>query len=147
MNFTEQISEDIKQAMKSKDKVRLSVLRMVKSAVKNREIESGKPLNDDEVLGVFQKELKQRRDSLQAFESAGRTELVEDVKAEIDVLTSYLPKQLTEDEVKAIVEAVIREVGASGKADVGKVMSAVMPKVKGKADGRVIQSVVQSLLA
>ncbi len=146
MNLTERLAEDMKQAMKDKDKLRLSVLRMVKAAVKNREIETGQPLADDDVLGVIQKELKQRRDSLQAFESAGRTDLVDEVKAEIDVLMSYLPKQLSEDELRGIVQSVIAELGASGKADVGKVMSAVMPKVKGRADGRLVQSIVQSLL-
>jgi uncharacterized protein YqeY len=146
VDLTQRLTEDMKQAMKQKDKVRLSVLRMVKAAVKNREIEIGRPLADDDVLGVIQKELKQRRDSLQAFESAGRTDLVDEVKAEIDVLMSYLPKQLSEDELRDIVQSVISELGASGKADVGKVMSAVMPKVKGRADGRLVQSLVQSLL-
>jgi uncharacterized protein YqeY len=146
VDLTQRLTEDMKQAMKQKDKVRLSVLRMVKAAVKNREIEIGRPLADDDVLGVIQKELKQRRDSLQAFESAGRTDLVDEVKAEIDVLMSYLPKQLSEDELREIVQSVISELGASGKADVGKVMSAVMPKVKGRADGRLVQSLVQSLL-
>jgi uncharacterized protein YqeY len=146
VDLTQRLTEDMKQAMKEKDKVRLSVLRMVKAAVKNREIEIGRPLADDDVLGVIQKELKQRRDSLQAFESAGRTDLVDEVKAEIDVLMSYLPKQLSEEELREIVQSVISELGASGKADVGKVMSAVMPKVKGRADGRLVQSLVQSLL-
>jgi uncharacterized protein YqeY len=146
VDLTQRLTEDMKQAMKDKDKVRLSVLRMVKAAVKNREIEIGRPLADDDVLGVIQKELKQRRDSLQAFESAGRTDLVDEVKAEIDVLMSYLPKQLSEEELREIVQSVISELGASGKADVGKVMSAVMPKVKGRADGRLVQSLVQSLL-
>jgi uncharacterized protein len=147
VNLTAQLTEDLKQAMKAKDKVRLSVLRMVKAAVKNREIETGQPLTDEEVLAVIQKELKQRRDSLQAFESAGRVDLMEEVQGEIDILMSYLPRQLTEDELREIVQGVIAELGASGKSDVGKVMSAVMPKVKGKADGRLVQTVVQSLLA
>ncbi|GMA52154.1 hypothetical protein GCM10025857_35110 [Alicyclobacillus contaminans] len=147
MSLTEQLSEDLKQAMKAKDKVRLSVVRMVKAAVKNREIESGSPLSDDDILAVIQKELKQRRDSLQAFESAGRVDLMEEVQGEIDVLMSYLPKPFTEDELREIVQGVIAELGASGKSDMGKVMSAVMPKVRGRADGRQVQAVVQSLLS
>jgi uncharacterized protein len=146
VNLSEKLSEDMKQAMKSKDKVRLSVIRMVRSAVKNKEIESGTSLSDEEILNVFQKELKQRRDSLQAFESAGRSDLILGVQTEIEVLTSYLPAQLSEADVRKLAEEVITQVGASGKGDVGKVMSGLMPQVRGKADGKLVQQVVQSLL-
>jgi uncharacterized protein len=146
MSLSERLQEDLKKAMKDKDKVRLSVIRMVRSAVKNREIELGATLSDEEVNVVIQKELKQRRDSLQAFESAGRTDLIDEVKAEIDVLTAYLPAQLTEDELRAIVQRIIAEVGAKAKSDVGKVMGKLMPEIRGKADGKLAQQVVQSLL-
>jgi uncharacterized protein YqeY len=146
VNLSEKLSEDMKQAMKSKDKVRLSVIRMVRSAVKNKEIESGSSLSDEEILNVFQKELKQRRDSLQAFESAGRSDLILGVQTEIEVLTSYLPAQLSEADVRKLAEEVITQVGASGTGDVGKVMSGLMPQVRGKADGKLVQQVVQSLL-
>lgn len=146
MSLSERLQEDLKKAMKDKDKVRLSVIRMVRSAVKNREIEIGATLSDDEVNVVIQKELKQRRDSLQAFESAGRTDLIDEVKAEINVLTGYLPAQLTEDELRTIVQRIISEVGAQGKSDVGKVMGKLMPEIRGKADGKLAQQVVQSLL-
>jgi uncharacterized protein YqeY len=146
MSLSERLSEDMKHAMKAKDKVRLSVIRMVRSAMKNREIETGAPLDDEGILAVIQKELKQRRDSLQAFESAGRTDLAEEARQEIEILTSYLPEPLTEEDLRRLAAEVIAEVGAKGKSDMGKVMSALMPKVRGRADGRVVQQVVQSLL-
>ncbi len=146
MSLSERLADDLKTAMKDKDKVRLSVIRMVRSAVKNREIEIGTTLSDEDVIVVIQKELKQRRDSLQAFESAGRTDLIDDVKAEISVLTKYLPAQLTEDEVRDIAKRIIAEVGAAGKSDVGKVMGKLMQEIRGRADGKVAQLAVQSLL-
>lgn len=146
MSLSERLADDLKTAMKDKDKVRLSVIRMVRSAVKNREIEIGTTLSDEDVIVVIQKELKQRRDSLQAFESAGRTDLIDDVKAEICVLTEYLPAQLTEDEVREIAKRIIGEVGATGKSDVGKVMGKLMQEIRGRADGKVAQQAVQSLL-
>ncbi len=146
MSLSERLQDDLKKAMKDKDKVRLSVIRMVRSAVKNREIELGTTLSDDEVTVVIQKELKQRRDSLQAFESAGRTDLIDEVKAEISVLTEYLPAQMSEDELREITKRIIAEVGAKAKSDVGKVMGKLMPEIRGKADGKLAQQVVQSLL-
>ncbi|MCL6516351.1 GatB/YqeY domain-containing protein [Alicyclobacillus sp.] len=146
MSLSERLSEDMKQAMKEKDKVRLSVIRMVRSAMKNREIETGAPLDDEGILAVIQKELKQRRDSLQAFESAGRSDLAEAARQEIEILTSYLPEPLSEADLRRLAEEVINEVGAKTKADMGKVMSALMPKVRGRAEGRQVQQVVQSLL-
>ncbi|ASS76092.1 aspartyl-tRNA amidotransferase [Tumebacillus algifaecis] len=146
MSLTERLSNDMKQAMKDKDKVRLSVIRMVRTAIKNAEIDSKITLSDDEVIAVLNRELKQRRDSLQAFESAGRQDLIDDVKQEIVVLMDYLPAQLSEDEVRAIVKEVIAETGAAGKKDMGKLMSALMPKVKGRADGKLVNQVVQAEL-
>lgn len=148
MSLAERLNDDMKQAMRDKDKVRLSVLRMVRSAVKNREIDLGigATLSEEEVLGVVQKELKQRRDSLQAFESAGRTDLIDEVQAEISVLTGYLPEQMSPDALRALVESIIAEVNASSKADTGKVMGRLMPAIRGRADGKLAQQVVQELL-
>lgn len=146
MSLTERLNEDMKQAMKDKDKVRLSVIRMVRTAIKNAEIDSKTTLSDDEVIAVLNRELKQRRDSLQAFESAGRQDLVDEVNREIPVLMDYLPAQMSEDEVRAIVKEIIAETGAAGKKDMGKVMSALMPKVKGRADGKLVNQVVQQEL-
>lgn len=147
MAFLDQLNDDLKQAMRDKDKIRLSVIRMVKSAAKNREIELGRALTDDDVVAVIQKEIKQRRDSLQAFRDANRTDLIEQAEREIAVLESYLPAQLGDDEIAELAKDVMARVGASGKADMGKVMRELMPAVRGRADGRRVQQIVESLLA
>jgi uncharacterized protein YqeY len=147
MDLSARLAEDMKQAMKDKDKVRLSVIRMIRSAVKYREIELGSALTEQDVLAVVNRELKQRKDSLQAFESAGRSDLVTEVQAEIAVLAEYLPEQLTETQIQEIAERIMNEVGASSKADVGKVMALLMPEVRGRADGKLVQSVVANLLS
>lgn len=147
MSLSERLNEDMKLAMKSQDKFKLSVIRMVRAAIKNLEIDQRKTLDDQEVLDVLNREVKQRKDSLQEFEKAGRDDLAETVKAEVEILMEYLPQQLTEEEVKAIVSQTIQEVGASSKADMGKVMGALMPKVKGRADGKIVNQAVQQLLS
>jgi len=147
MSLGERLNDDMKQAMKSQDKFKLSVIRMVRAAIKNIEIDQRKTLDDNEVLDVLAREIKQRRDSLHEFEKAGRGDLADSVKAELVILTDYMPQQLSEEEVKAIVLQTIQEVGASSKADMGKVMGALMPKVKGRADGKLINQLVQQSLA
>lgn len=146
MNLSERLNEDMKQAMKSQDKFKLSTIRMVRSAIKNLEIDLKRTLNDDEVLEILGREIKQRKDSLQEFEKAGRDELSANLKAEIEIIGQYLPAQLTEEEIKVIVQQTIQETGASSKADMGKVMGALMPKVKGLADGKLVNQAVQQLL-
>lgn len=143
----DRISEDMKQAMKNKDKVKLSVIRMIRSAIKYTEIEKQTTLSDEQILDVLTREVKQRRDSLQEFEKAGRQDLVENVQAELEILKQYLPQQLSEQELRNIIQSVIEEIGAKGKSDMGKVMSAVMPKVKGRADGKLINQLVQEYLS
>jgi uncharacterized protein YqeY len=147
MTLNDRLNEDMKQAMRSQDKFRLSVIRMVRSSIKNIEIDQRKTLDDQDVLDVLNREIKQRRDSLQEFEKAGRQDLVDQSKQELDILSAYMPKQLSEDEVKVIVQQTIQEVGASSKADMGKVMGALMPKVKGLADGKLVNQIVSQLLA
>ena len=146
MSLSERLSDDMKQLMKSGDKFALSVVRMIRSAIKNVEIESRKTLSDDEVLDILSKEIKQRRDALQEFEKAGRDDLADQAKAEIDVIQRYMPQPLTDEELNAIVEETVREVGATSKSDMGKVMSAIMPKVKGRADGKQVNAAVQRFL-
>ncbi|WP_058301887.1 GatB/YqeY domain-containing protein [Gorillibacterium timonense] len=146
MTLNEQLNEDMKQAMKSQDKFKLSVIRMVRSAIKNIEIDQRKTLDDNEVLDILNREIKQRRDALQEFQKAGRDDLAEAAQAEIAVIAKYLPQQLTEEEIQAIVRQTIQETGASSKAEMGKVMSALMPKVKGRADGKLVNKIVQQEL-
>jgi uncharacterized protein len=148
MSLLNRLNDDMKQAMKNKEKDKLSVLRMLKAALQNEAIKLGKSeLSEDEELTVLSRELKQRKDSLQEFESAGRADLVEKTKAEIEIVQLYMPKPLTEEELLEIVKQTIAEVGASSKADMGKVMGAIMPKVKGKADGSLVNRLVQQQLS
>ncbi|WP_019532999.1 GatB/YqeY domain-containing protein [Paenibacillus ginsengihumi] len=147
MSLSDRLNEDMKLAMKSQDKFKLSVIRMVRAAIKNLEIDQRKTLSEDEELDVLSREIKQRKDSLQEFEKAGRDELAANLKQEIAILMEYMPQQFTEEEVKAIVLQTIQEVGASSKAEMGKVMSALMPKVKGRADGKLVNQLVQQSLS
>ncbi|MCL6588118.1 MAG: GatB/YqeY domain-containing protein [Anoxybacillus sp.] len=147
MGLLERLNDDMKQAMKNKEKEKLSVIRMVKAALQNEAIKLGKTLSEDEELTVLARELKQRKDSLQEFENAGRSDLVDKTKEEIRILQLYMPTQLSEEELAAIIQQTIAEVGASSKADMGKVMGAIMPKVKGKADGSLVNKLVQQYLA
>ncbi|BCJ86227.1 GatB/YqeY domain-containing protein [Effusibacillus dendaii] len=147
MSLVERLDADMKQAMKDKDKVRLSTIRLVRTAIKNAEIDQRKTLTDEDILVLLNRELKQRRDSLQAFQDAGRSDLVDQVKQEITVIEGYMPAQLSEDEIREIVLASIAEVGAVSKKDMGKVMSVLMPKLQGRADGKLVNQLVQSQLS
>ena len=146
MTLKEKLQEDLKTAMKNKDTVRLSVIRLAKAAVMNLEIARGHQLSDEEVIEVLAKELKQRNDSLVEFEKAGRKDLVENLQKEIQIVQEYLPAQLSEAEVRKLIEEVIVEVGASSKKDMNKVMPVLMPKIKGRADGKLVNQIVNSLL-
>ncbi|THF72775.1 GatB/YqeY domain-containing protein [Cohnella fermenti] len=146
MSLAERLNEDMKLAMRAQDKFKLSTIRMVRAAVKNQEIDLRRPLEDSEVLDILSREVKQRKDSLQEFQKAGRDDLANDLVAEIDIIAQYLPQQLNEEEIKAIVTQTIQETGASSKADMGKLMGALMPKVKGRADGKLVNQFVQQFL-
>ncbi|MBM7620314.1 uncharacterized protein YqeY [Bacillus tianshenii] len=147
MSLLERLNTDIKQAMKDKDKEKLSVLRMVKSAIQNESIKHGRDLTEEEELTVLSRELKQRKDSLHEFDKAGREDLVHKLQGELAIVEHYLPEQLSEEEVSAIVQQTISDVNATSKADMGKVMGALMPKVKGKADGSLVNKLVQQHLS
>ena len=148
MSIKDLLTEDMKQAMKDKEsgKLRLSVIRMARANIKNIEIDEKRELNDDEVLSVLVKEVKMRQDSLEEFAKAGREELVEQAKQEIAILRKYLPEQLSDEELRALVEEAVAETGAAGPKDMGKVMAALMPKTRGRADGKRINTMVRELL-
>lgn len=146
MSLSERLNEDMKEAMRTKDKFRLSVIRMLRAAVKNAEIERKKQLDDREIEDILSRELKQRKDALAEFEKAGRQDLVDQTNAEIAVISGYLPEPLSEAQIAELVEQAIRETGASGRADMGKVMAVLMPKVKGRADGKTVNRIVQERL-
>jgi len=147
MNLNQTIAADMTAAMKAKEVVRLSALRMLKAAVMNKEVEKGRNLEDGEVLQVVASLVKQRRDSVEQFSKAGRNDLADKETAEIAILEHYLPPAISADEIDAAVAAAIAETGASSAKDMGKVMKAVMPKLAGKnADGKVVNDAVRRKL-
>lgn len=146
----QQLKDELKQAMLSRDTVKTSVLRMVISAIGYFEIQkggAGYEATDEEVLSVIQKEVKQHKDSIEQFKNAGRQELIDKENKELEILQAYLPAQMAEEEIKTLVEEAVKQTGASAPADMGKVMSALMPKVKGKADGSLVSKIVREALA
>ncbi|RBP94091.1 hypothetical protein DFO70_105335 [Cytobacillus firmus] len=147
MSLLERLNEDMKQAMRNKEKEKLTVIRMIKASLQNEAIKLGEDLNEEQELTVLSREVKQRKDSLHEFEKAGREDLVEKIRTELQYVELYMPKQLSEDEVSKIVAETVAETGASSKADMGKVMAAIMPKVKGKADGSLVNKLVQQHLS
>jgi uncharacterized protein YqeY len=147
MALKDQLDADLKASMRDKDAVKLSVIRMLKSAIKYREIEAMKPLDDAGVLQVVSGEIKRHKDSVEQFRAGNRPELVQKEEAEIAVLLGYLPAQLGEAELKALVEAAVVRTGASGPRDMGAVMKALLPDVQGKADGRLVSELVKARLS
>jgi len=139
--------DDLKQAMRGGDKVRLSVIRLVMSAVKNTEIARRADLSDTDILGVISKEAKQRQESIEAFKQGNRHDLVAREEAELAILQEYLPEQMAREEIIAEARRIIEEVGAQGLSDKGKVMPKIIAQLKGRADGREINAVVTELLS
>ena len=147
MLLRDQVNADISSAMKAKDAARLSALRMLKAAIMNKGVEKGRDLDDAEVLQVVSTLVKQRRDSIEQFSTAGRADLVDKERAEITVLEHYLPPAASAEEIDAAVLEAIAETGASSPKDMGKVMKAVMPRLAGKnADGRTVSEAVRRKL-
>jgi uncharacterized protein len=147
MTLKAQITEDMKTAMRAKDSTRLGTIRLLQAAIKQREVDERIELNDADVIAVIEKMLKQRRDSITAYESANRADLADIEKAEVVVLQTYLPKQLTDDEVAALLEQVVADTEAVDMKDMGKVMAAIKPLVAGKADMGKISGLIKSRLA
>lgn len=147
MSLLNQIDNDLKEALKSKDKVRVQTIRGLKSAIKYAEIEEGEHLDEPGVLGVIAKQAKQRRDAIAEFQKGGRDDLVESEAAELAVLETYLPEPLSESEIEAQAKVVIEELGATGMKSMGQVMNRLMADLKGQADGKVVSQVVRRLLS
>ncbi|WP_321384781.1 GatB/YqeY domain-containing protein [uncultured Enterococcus sp.] len=146
MSLLTTLNDDIKTAMKAKDKETLSVLRMLKSGVQNEQIKMNRDLNGEEELVVLSREMKQRKDSLLEFEKAGREDLADKAKFEITIVEKYLPEKLTEDELREIIQSAISESGAASPAEFGKVMGLIMPKILGRADGNSASAIVKEML-
>lgn len=142
----EKIADDMRGAMKAREAVRVAALRMLMAAVKNAEVEKRHELSDDEVLDVITKEAKRRRESIEAFEQGGREDLVAKESAELTVLDSYLPERLSDDELAALVDAAIEETKAESPKQMGDVMKALMPKLRGRADGGQVSALVKARL-
>ncbi|MDH5106028.1 GatB/YqeY domain-containing protein [Lentilactobacillus diolivorans] len=147
MSVYDQLKSDLKDAMKARDKVRLGVIRGLKSQIMNAEVDSSNhKLTDDQINTVVMKEIKQQKESLEEFQKANRQDLVTDQQAKLKIAEEYAPKQLSNDEIEKIVVETISQVGAESMADFGKVMGAVMPKLKGKADGNIVNQFVKKQL-
>ena len=148
MSLREQLREDLKSAMRAGDATRRNTIRMLEAAIKNAEIEKrGQELPEADVLAILQRQVKQRRDSIEQFERGGREDLAEIERAEIAVIEDYLPEQLSEAEIEAAAQRVIEQVGASGPGDRGKVMGPLMKELRGKADGAAVNAAVSKLLS
>ncbi|WP_270367942.1 GatB/YqeY domain-containing protein [Limosilactobacillus fermentum] len=146
MSLLQQLSKDMVTAMKEKDKATLSVVRMLKAAVQNEQIAVGHDLTPDEENAVLAREYKQRKESLEEFTSAGCQDLIDQTNHELVVVAKYMPEQMSADEVAKVVNKTIAQVGAESMKDFGKVMGAIMPKVKGKADGKLVNQTVKDAL-
>ena len=147
MSLKQQITEDMKTAMRAKDAARLSTIRMLLAAIKQREVDERIVLDDASIVAIVDKTIKQRKDSITAFQSAGRTDLVDKESAELLVLQAYLPARLSIDEVTAEVSAIVASLGATGPGDMGRVMAAVKAQLAGKADMGAISAAVKSALS
>ncbi|MFB0533747.1 MAG: GatB/YqeY domain-containing protein [Anaerolineae bacterium] len=146
MSLKDRLTDDLKQAMRQGDERRKSTIRLVRAAITNAEIERGKELSDDEVLAVIAKQAKQRRESVTEFARGGRQDLVDQEEEELQILLSYLPAQMSRDDIEIAARQVIAEVGATSMAQMGEVMRRLMPQLKGKADGSLVNQVVKEIL-
>lgn len=146
MTLKERIDQDMRMAQKSGEKLKLSLTRLLKSDIRYKEIDKGKELSDEEVLEVLTSSAKKHRDSIEQFRKGGREDLVKQEEDELKMILEYMPEQLGNDELGKLVEEAIVEAGAEGEKDMGKVMKALMPKVKGKADGKAVSLLVSSRL-
>lgn len=144
--LTEKIKEELVEALKARDETRVSTLRFLIAAFNNKFIELQRELTDEDALGVITKQVKERKESIAAYTSAGRNDLAQKERAEMDILSKYLPQQLTPEEIEKIIDEVISQTGASGPADFGKVMGAVMGRVKGQSDGNAVSELVKKKL-
>jgi len=147
MDFSDRLNQNMVAAAKAQDKLRLSTLRLMKTAVHNREIDLKRPLNDGEYMQLLSSMVKQRRDSIEQFSRGGRTDLVEKEETEIQIIQEFMPSQMSDDEIGEKIEKAVTEVGATSAKDMGKVMKILMPKLTGKADGKAVGEKVRQRLA
>ncbi|RLB43761.1 MAG: GatB/YqeY domain-containing protein [Deltaproteobacteria bacterium] len=146
MSLADQITQDFKEALRAKDELRLSCLRMLKTAIKNKQVEKGRELKDEEIQSVISSLVRKGREAAAEFLKGGRQDLAEKEEKEVEVFSRYLPEQLSEEEIESVLREIILEVNASSPKDMGRVMKAAMSKVAGKADGKVVSGIAKRLL-
>lgn len=146
MGLLERLGDELKESMRAGNHAKVSVIRLVKSSIKNKEIDKRSPLTEDEILDIIMSGIKQRRESVDQFRKGGREDLVQKETGEIEILQTYLPKPLTQHELENEIRLVIKEVGAMSPQDMGKVMRALMPRVRGRAEGTKVNSVVKEIM-
>ncbi len=146
MLFKDRLNVDLKDAMRNKDAIKRTVIRTLLSEIRNAEIAAQKDLQESDIEGVMSKQAQQRKDSIEAYDEAGRQDLVDKETAELNIISEYLPEQMTEVEIEGIIAETLNKVDATGPSDMGKVMGALMPLVKGRADGKVVNSMVTAKL-
>lgn len=146
MNLNEKLTADLKAAMKEKNKLKKDVIIMIRSDIKQWEVDKRQDVSDEDVIQIISKQVKQRKDSIEDFEKSGREDLVEQNRKEIEILHTYLPTQLTEEEIRGIVKEAIEKVQPESKSDMGKIMGMVMPQVKGRGDGKLVNKIVNEEL-
>ena len=147
MSLKERIEEDLKKGMMEKNEPAVRALRMLKTAIRHAEVEKGNPLSDGDVIAVIRKLIRQRKESIEAFEKGGRNDLAEKEKEEIKVLESYAPPEMGDEEIENFLREVIKKVGASSPSDIGKVMKEAMKELKGKADGSRVKEIAEKILS
>ena len=146
MSLKKSLMEDLKTSMKNKDTLRKNTITMVRAGIKQKEVDERRELDDEDIMEIIAKQLKEKRNAIKEFDRGGRKDLVEQTEKEMEILLKYLPEQLTEEEVEEIVKAVIEEVDAKSMKDMGIIMKNVMPKIKGRADGSVVNKVAKKYL-
>lgn len=147
MSLQDQLTEAMKEAMKAKDSLRLNAIRLMRTAIKNKEIDTRTTLSDEDVIGVLSTLVKQRKESAEVYRANQRDDLADKEEAELAVLQDFLPAQMSEDEIKAAIEAAVQETGAASMKDMGKVMKIVSAQTRGRADGRLVSELVKARLA
>jgi len=146
MSLKDRIQQDVKDAMRARDKVRLAAIRLITAAIKQREVDERIELNDEQVLGVLDRMCKQRRESISQFEKAGRDDLIARERSELDIIQAYMPKPLDDDEIAALIDAAMADTGASSIKDMGKVMGQLKPRLQGRADMSAVSAMIKSRL-
>lgn len=146
MSLKQRLTDELKSAMKNKDKLRKNVITMIRSDIKQIEVDKRVDLTDDGIIDIISKQAKQRKDSIDEFKKGSREDLAKQAEQELQILKEYLPEQLSEEEIEVIVKEVVSDIGATSMKEMGKIMAAVMPKLKGRADGKIVNQIVRNIL-